>query len=328
MDTVMAPWTIADIPSQSGRSAVVTGTGGLGLETALALARADAEVILAGRSPNKGAASIDRVRAQVPGANIRFIELDLASLASVAAFARRMAEEHGSLDLLVNNAGVMAPPRRRTTEDGFELQFGTNYLGHFALTGLLLPLLRAAPAPRVVEVSSIAHRRAAIRFEDLQWERAYSPWPSYGQSKLAMLIFALELQRRSDAAGWGLMSLAAHPGIARTELFANGPGMSGARKLGFELVMPLISQSAAAGALPLVVAATAPGAVAGAYYGPNGFRELKGQVGPARVMPQAWDTEAAARLWQVSEHLTGVTFGAEQDSAHRRPPLTSPGAPR
>jgi NAD(P)-dependent dehydrogenase (short-subunit alcohol dehydrogenase family) len=199
----MAPWTIADIPSQSGRSAVVTGTGGLGFETALALARAEAEVILAGRNADRGAASVARIRAQVPEANIGFAELDLASLASVAAFAKRMAAEHGSLDLLVNNAGVMTPPRRHTTADGFELQFGTNYLGHFALTGRLLPLLRAARAPRIVEVSSIAHRRASMDFQDLQAEKRYRPWAAYGQSKLAMLIFALELQRRSDAGGRG-----------------------------------------------------------------------------------------------------------------------------
>jgi NAD(P)-dependent dehydrogenase (short-subunit alcohol dehydrogenase family) len=307
----MAPWTIADIPSQSGRSAVVTGTGGLGFETALALARAEAEVILAGRNAAKGEASVARIRAAVPEANIRFAEVDLASLASVAAFARRLAAEHGSLDLLVNNAGVMMPPRRLTTADGFELQFGTNYLGHFALTGRLLPLLRAARAPRIVEVSSIAHRRAAMRFADLQWETLYRPWAAYGQSKLAMLIFALELQRRSDAAGWGLMSLAAHPGISHTELFSNGPGISKARMRMFGLVLPFISQSAAAGALPLLYAATAPQAAAGGYYGPNGFREIKGWPGPARIMPQALDKAAAARLWQMSEALTGVTFGAD-----------------
>ena len=310
----MAPWTVAQIPSQTGRSAVVTGTGGLGFETALALARAGAEVVLAGRSPSKGEASVARIRAEVQQANIRFAELDLGSLTSVAAFAAQMAAEHGSLDLLVNNAGVMMPPRRRTTEDGFELQFGTNYLGHFALTAELLPLLTAARAPRVVEVSSIAHRRAAIRFDDLQWERGYRPWPSYGQSKLAMLLFALELQRRSDAAGWGLMSLAAHPGIARTELIANGPGLNGVPKLVYGLVQPFISQAAAAGARPILFAATAPQAVAGGYYGPSGFRELKGQVGPARIMPQASDTEAAARLWELSETLTGVTFDAAAPS--------------
>ena len=307
----MAQWTVADIPNQTGRSAVVTGTGGLGYETARGLARADAEVILAGRSRDKGEASVARIRAEVPEANIRFEALDLASLASVTAFAKRMAGEHGTLDLLVNNAGVMAPPRRRTTEDGFELQFGTNYLGHFALTGLLLPLLTAARAPRVVQVSSIAHRGASIRFEDLQWERSYRPWPSYGQSKLAMLIFALELQRRSDAGGWGLMSLAAHPGIARTELFANGPAFGGLKKIMFGLAEPLITQSAAAGARPLLFAATAPGAVAGGYYGPQGLREMKGRVGPARIMPQAWDTGTAARLWEISEELTGVAFRAD-----------------
>ena len=318
----MAQWTTADIPDQTGRSAVVTGAGGLGYETALALARANAEVILAGRSAEKGAASVDRIKAQVPQANIRFEDLDLASLASVAAFANRMAAQHGTLDLLVNNAGVMAPPHRRATTDGFELQFGTNYLGHFALTAHLLPLLRAARASRVVEVSSIAHRRATIGFEDLQGERSYSPWRSYGQSKLAMLMFAIELQRRSDAGGWGLMSLAAHPGIARTELFTNGPGGARIQKLMIGLVMPFVSQSAAAGALPLLFAATAPGAIAGAYYGPSGLREMKGAVGPARIMPQAWDTETAARLWQVSEALTGVTFGAEAAV-----PLTSAATP-
>jgi NAD(P)-dependent dehydrogenase (short-subunit alcohol dehydrogenase family) len=306
----MAPWTIADIPSQLGRSAVVTGTGGLGYETALALARAEAEVILAGRNPEKGAASLARIRAAVPDANIRFAELDLASLASVATFARHMAAEHGSLDLLVNNAGVMMPPRRQITEDGFELQFGTNYLGHFALTRHLLPLLRAARAPRVVEVSSVAHRDAAIRFADLQWEREYRPWPCYGQSKLAMLIFALELQRRSDAAGWGLISLAAHPGFARTELIANGPGTGGLLQRVFRPLQPLVSQSAADGALPILFAATSPGAVGGGYYGPSGFRELKGRVSPARIMPQARDRAAAERLWQLSEQLTGVTFPA------------------
>jgi NAD(P)-dependent dehydrogenase (short-subunit alcohol dehydrogenase family) len=308
----MAPWTIADIPSQTGRSAVVTGTGGLGFETALALARAEAEVILAGRNADRGAYSVARIKAQVPEANIRFAELDLASLASVAAFAKRMAAEHGSLDLLVNNAGVMMPPRRRTTADGFELQFGTNYLGHFALTGRLLPLLRAARAPRIVEVSSIAHRRASMDFQDLQAEKRYRPWAAYGQSKLAMLIFALELQRRSDAGGWGLMSLAAHPGIAHTDLFSNGPGLGEVRKRMFGLVLPLISQSAARGALPLLFAATAPQAAAGGYYGPDGFREMKGGPVRARIMPQATDKAAAARLWQMSEALTGVTFGADE----------------
>jgi NAD(P)-dependent dehydrogenase (short-subunit alcohol dehydrogenase family) len=306
MDAPMAPRTIADIPSQAGHSAVVTGTGGLGYETALALARAGATVILAGRNAEKGGVSVALIRAQVPEATIRFSVLDLASLASVAAFAERMAAEQSDLDLLVNNAGVMMPPQRETTADGFELQFGTNYLGHFALTGRLLPLLMAAPAPRVVAVSSIAHRRAAIQFEDPQWQRAYRPWPSYGQSKLAMLIFALELQRRSDAGGWGLMSLAAHPGFARTDLIANGVGLGAVSRMAMRLVQPLVSQSAADGARPLLFAATAPGAAGGGYYGPSGFQELKGPVAPARIMPQAANREAAARLWALSEQLTGV----------------------
>jgi NAD(P)-dependent dehydrogenase (short-subunit alcohol dehydrogenase family) len=305
----VANWTIADIPSQGGRTAVVTGTGGLGYETALGLAQAGGAVILAGRNPAKGAASVARIKAAVPSASIVFEQLDLASLASVAAFADRIGARRESLDILVNNAGVMRPTTRLATEDGFELQFGTNYLGHFALTGRLLPLLRRGRSPRVVNLSSIAHRGAAIRSHDLQWQRGYRPWPAYGQSKLAMLMFALELQRRSDAAGWGLMSNAAHPGFARTDLIANGPGTSRGMVLLSRAVMPLLSQSAAAGALPTLFAATSPDAVGGGYYGPAGFRELKGPVKPAEIMPQAQDRNAAARLWEESVRLTGVPFG-------------------
>ena len=218
----MVDWTFSDIPSQRGRRAIVTGTGGLGYETALALVRAGGDVILAGRNLEKGAESVSRIKVEVPAARIAFEQLDLASLASVEDFAGPMLMQHTPLDLLVNNAGVMTPPSRQTTSDGFELQFGTNYLGHFALTGRLLPILNGR-GPRVVNLSSLAHRGGAIHFDDLQWERSYRPWAAYGQSKLAMLMFAFELQRRSDAAGWGLMSNAAHPGYARTELIANGP---------------------------------------------------------------------------------------------------------
>jgi NAD(P)-dependent dehydrogenase (short-subunit alcohol dehydrogenase family) len=305
----MGGWSVRDIPAQNGRFAVVTGTGGLGYETALALARAGAELVLAGRNAAKGAASVAAIQAAVPGARIGFEALDLASLASVQAFADRMLGERGQIDVLINNAGVMAPPRRQVTQDGFELQFGTNYLGHFALTARLLPLLRKAGGARVVELSSLAHRTGFINFSDLQWERSYRPWGAYGQSKLAMLMFALELQRRSDAGGWELISNAAHPGFSRTELIANGPGTGGlVMKLG-EVFQPLISQNAAEGALPTLYAATSPDAKGGAYYGPDGFYELKGAPKVARIMPQASDKAACARLWEISETLTGVSMG-------------------
>jgi NAD(P)-dependent dehydrogenase (short-subunit alcohol dehydrogenase family) len=299
-------WSVSDIPPQQGRAAVVTGTGGLGFETALALARAGAEVILAGRNPAKGAESVAKIRAAAPGAEIRFEPLDLASLASVEAFAQRQLAERTSLDILVNNAGVMAPPKREATAEGFELQFGANYLGHFALTALLLPLLQRAGAPRVVSVSSIAHLQADIHFDDINWERAYRPTGAYAQSKLAMLLFALELQRRAEAAGWSLVSNAAHPGYARTELILNGPGRRA--QLLSSLFGPLLGQTSARGALPQLYAAAAPEAKGGAYYGPAGFLELKGPPAPAKMTARAQDAGLARRLWEVSEALTGASM--------------------
>jgi len=305
----MTGWTIADIPPQNGRTAVITGaTGGLGYETALALAGAGASVVLTGRSDAKGRDALQKIRSQFPDAKISYETLDLASLASVADFAARFAAAHASLDLLVNNAGVMALPTRQTTADGFEMQFGTNYLGHYALTAHLLPLLRRGDRPRVVNLSSLAHRWGAIDFDDLQGLRSYGPAKAYSQSKLAMLVFALELQRRSDAAGWGLMSNAAHPGYARTDLITNGPGARGVLSRINKLLGPLISHSAAEGALPTLFAATSPEAKAAGYYGPNGFYELKGPPEPAKIMPQAKDVAVAARLWDVSAALTGVSF--------------------
>jgi NAD(P)-dependent dehydrogenase (short-subunit alcohol dehydrogenase family) len=238
----MAGLAQTEIPSQLGRTAVITGaTGGLGYETALALAKAGAEVILTGRDDQKGQSAIEKISREMPGAKTSYESVDLASLASIAAFAQRMHARQ-SLDLLINNAGVMALPRRQTTADGFETQFGTNYLGHFALTARLMPLLRWATAPRVVNISSLAHRTGSIDFDDLQGARVYSPWKAYGQSKLAMLIFALELQRRSDASGWKLTSNAAHPGFARTNLFASGPG--GLVSLASGFVAPFFSAPA------------------------------------------------------------------------------------
>jgi NAD(P)-dependent dehydrogenase (short-subunit alcohol dehydrogenase family) len=304
----MSKWTIADIPPQQGRLFVVTGaTGGLGYETALALAGAGGEVILAGRNIDKGRDAIAKIRAVHSGANVSFERLDLASLDSVASFAGRLSERP-AIDLLVNNAAVMAVPKRGLTADGFELQLGTNYLGHFALTAHLLPTLRRSREPRVVNLSSLAHRQGRIDFDDLQADRSYSPWRAYCQSKLAMLMFTFELQRRSDASGWGLSSLAAHPGWARTDIMANGPGGWTERVGGF--FVSLFGQSAAAGALPTLFAATSPEARPGGYYGPDGMGEVKGSPALAKVAPQAKDAAADARLWDVSEALTHDSFGA------------------
>ena len=305
----MTDWSTADIPPLNGKTAVITGaTGGLGYETALALAGAGANVVLTGRNEAKGRQALQTIRGQFPNAEIAYETLDLANLASVAEFAKRYAAAHASLDLLVNNAGVMALPQRQLTSDGFEMQLGINYLGHYALTAHLLPLLRQGDQPRVVNLSSLAHRSGAINFGDLQSARSYSSWKAYCQSKLAMLMFALELQRRSDAAGWGLMSNAAHPGFARTDLIANGPGASGLLWHVSRLFQPYVSHSAAEGALPTLFAATSPQAKAGGYYGPNGFYEIKGPPVPAKIMPRAKDAAAAARLWDVSAALTGVSF--------------------
>ena len=314
----MSTWTTHDIPPQQGRKVVITGaTGGLGYETALALARAGADVLMTGRNEAKGRDALSRVRAAVPGAAVRYAQLDLADLASVEAFANQLAGEQEAVDLLVNNAGVMMPPTRHETVDGFELQFGTNYLGHFALTGRLLPMLRKGRQTRIVNLSSGAHRiQAAIHFDDLQWRQRYRPWAAYAQSKLAMILFAFELQRRSDAFGWGLLSNAAHPGYALTDLQTSGPRMGRGRGpspfdwLGW-LIAPVLSQSAAQGALPTLFAATAPDARPGGYYGPQGLFEMKGAVGEARIGKQAQDKAVAARLWDVSQELAGVTWPAQ-----------------
>jgi len=319
----MKTWTIRDIPSQQGRLAVITGaTGGLGYETALALAGAGARVVLTGRNPAKGATALQRIRAVHAGADIRYDTLDLGSLVSIQDFAERFKREHDALDILVNNGGVMAPPTRQVTADGFELQFGTNYLSHFALTAQLLPLLMQGRRARVVNLSSMAHRfGAAIHFDDLNGQHSYRAFAAYGQSKLAMLMFTFELQRRSDEHGWGLLSLAAHPGLAATALLHNGQRLGGNSKgkgkagwiETFSGWMPsVLAQSASEGALPTLFAATSPDAARAGYYGPTGFMELKGGVGEATVAPRAQDQAVAAKLWAISESLTGVHWVAAQ----------------
>jgi NAD(P)-dependent dehydrogenase (short-subunit alcohol dehydrogenase family) len=304
------------MPPQHDRSVVITGTGGLGYQGALALARAGADVIIAGRNPSKGASAVEQVRHAVPDAQVRFEVLDLASLESVAAFTRRLSADRDHLDLLINNAAVMTPPKRRETGDGFELQFGTNYLGHFALTAGLLPLLRRGRQPRVITVSSVASRSAEIDFGDLQALSRYQPMVAYGQSKLAQLMFALELQRRSSAQGWDVASLAAHPGISRTDLLPNGAGPNSPMGLA-RRVLWFLFQPAEQGALPTLFAATSPDARPGAYYGPDRLGETRGYPALAKVPPRAEDVGVAAQLWDVSERLTGVSFPAKATLSHQ-----------
>lgn len=303
----MPGWSVDDMPSQQGRSAVVTGTGGLGLEDAFALTRSGSEVIIAGRNPSKGADAVARIRARQPTANVRFELLDLANVQSIQAFGSRLRSERDSLDLLINNAAVMTPPTRQMTSDGYELQFGTNYLGHFALTAELLPLLQKGSRSRVVSLSSVAARRGMIDFDNLQAERGYKPMPVYRQSKLATLMFAFELQRRSLASGWGITSIAAHPGISRTELIHNGSGRMSVGGLARTLLW-FMFQPPAKGALPTLFAATSPDAVPGGYYGPDKLGETRGSPSLARIPPQANDDAVAARLWDVSAKLTGARF--------------------
>jgi NAD(P)-dependent dehydrogenase (short-subunit alcohol dehydrogenase family) len=295
----MAKWTTANIPDQTGRTAVITGANtGLGYETAGALAAKGAHVVLAVRNIEKGKAAADLIARVTPGASVAIQELDLTSLDSIRAAADQLRADHDSIDLLINNAGVMMTPKS-TTKDGFELQFGTNHLGHFALTNLLLDRVLAAPGSRIVTVSSVGHRFArGIRFDDLQWERSYSRVGAYGQAKLANLMFTYELQRRLQ--GTNTIAVAAHPGGSRTELTRNLPPLVGAVT---RLVEPLF-QSADMGALPTLRAATDPGVIGGQYYGPDGFGEQRGYPKVVASSEASHDTDAQRRLWTVSEELT------------------------
>jgi NAD(P)-dependent dehydrogenase (short-subunit alcohol dehydrogenase family) len=298
----MSKWTTADIPDQTGRTAVITGANtGLGYETASALAAKGAHVVLAVRNLERGKAAADLIARANPGASVAIQELDLTSLDSIRAAADQLRADHASIDLLINNAGVMFTPKS-TTKDGFELQFGTNHLGHFALTNLLLDRVLAAPGSRVVTVSSVGHRfaRNGIRFDDLQSERSYSRVGAYGQSKLANLMFTYELQRRLQ--GTNTIAAAAHPGGSRTELPRNLPPLIGAAT---RLVEPLF-QGADMGALPTLRAATDPGVLGGQYYGPDGFGEQRGYPKVVASSAASHDTDAQRKLWTMSEELTSV----------------------
>ncbi len=303
-------WNPADMPSQKGRIFLVTGgTSGMGYEDAKTLAAAGAQVVIAARNPQRGQEAIDRIKQEVPNAQMQFESVDLSDLSSVRALGQRLGTTLPRLDGLINNAAIMAPPERGTSADGLEMQFATNYAGHFVLTAELLPLLRKSDSPRVVTLSSIAVHRGSINFDDLQFTQAYEPMLTYAQSKLACLMFAFELQRRSDAAGWGIQSLAAHPGVAVTELVARGPGLESEQGRQWSAMREHL-QTAAQGAVPTLYAATAPEAQGGAYYGPTGPNEMAGPLGLATVPPLASDAAAAARLWTITEEITGTRFPA------------------
>jgi len=300
----MAKWTTADIPDQTGRIAVITGANtGLGYETAAALAGHGARVVLAVRNLDKGKDAAARITATSRHADVALQELDLTSLDSIRAAAEQLRSAHDSIDLLINNAGVMWTPKS-TTKDGFELQFGTNHLGHFAFTGLLLDRLLPVAGSRVVTVSSMGHRiRADIHFDDLQWERGYSRVGAYGQSKLANLLFTYELQRRLAARGTTIAA-AAHPGGSRTELTRNLPALL----TPVAAVLEPLFQGADMGALPTLRAATDPGVLGGQYYGPDGFGEQRGYPKLVASSDKSHDADLQRRLWEVSEQLTGVTY--------------------
>ena len=302
----MSTWSADQIPDQAGRLAVVTGANsGLGAITARELARTGAHVVLAVRTTSKGETAAQEIRDAIPEAHVEVRELDLSSLESVRAFAAELTAGALALDLLVNNAGIMQTPARRTA-DGFELQLGTNHLGHFALTGLVLEALGRASAPRVVTLSSAEHKPGHIHFADLQLEREYAPRKAYQQSKMANTVFGIELDRRLRAAGSPILSVLAHPGYSATNLQFTGP--RGITPLVFRLANAVFAQSAERGALPQLYAATAPGVRGGQFFGPSGFQEMRGDPTEVQAVPEAHDPDIAHRLWEVSEELTGVTF--------------------
>lgn len=304
----MKNWSTQNIPDQTGKVAIVTGGNtGLGYQTVLELANAGAEVVLTARNSQKANAAVKKIKALSPTAKVSFYLLDLSSLEAISNFAQKIADNYNAIDLLINNAGVAAPNKRLSTTDGFELQFGVNFLGHFALTAHLLPLLKNSSAPRVVTLSSIVHKQGKINFDDLMSTKNYSPFYSYSQSKLANLIFAQQLQRRSQENNWGLLSLASHPGMARTELTKSRPGQTVLWfNRVFDFMAPLFSGTAQSGTLPSLFAATSPNVKPSGYYGPTGLGEIKGPVGIAKMAPAALDLHLAQRLWAEAENLVGM----------------------
>ncbi len=306
----MPAWTADQIPPLAGRVAAVTGaTSGIGYEAALQLAAHGADVVMAVRDTARGTACAARIRGTHPEARLTVMALDVASLKSIEEFAERASDTLPRLDILINNAGLGLQSQRAVTVDGFERQFATNYLGPFALTGRLIPALLRAPAPRVVAIASIAHRRGRMNFDDLQTERPYNGRTAYGQSKLADLIFALELDRRARLAGSRLVSVAAHPGVSTTN-FIPSTGMPAPLARAVNFGISVLGQSAMRGALPGLYAATMPDVVGGQYWGPDGFMEVRGAPALSQISPQALDRAVWERLWTVSEQLTGVTYPA------------------
>jgi hypothetical protein len=303
-------WLDQYIPNLNGKAAVITGANsGIGYEAARLLAMKGAHVVLAVRNTAKGGKAAREIRSAVPQADLQVMALDLASLESIRSFAAALLASYDRLDLLINNAGVMAIPYQKTN-DGFEMQFGTNHLGHFALTGLLLPLLLQTPQARVVTVSSGLHRTGQINFDDLQSQHSYSKWGAYGQSKLANLLFAYELQRKLTAAGSSVSSVAAHPGYAATNLQYGGSDRSqtSLQTRFMHVLNKVIAQSAEMGALPTVYAAASPAVQGGDYIGPKGPAEQRGWPTKVRSNGRSHDVDAAARLWAVSEELTGAAY--------------------
>ena len=306
------------VPNLTGRLAVVTGANsGLGFGLTGRLAAAGAEVVMAVRNREKGEQALARLREQNPDAHLRLLDLDLASLESVRSAAHSLLDEDRGIDILINNAGIMALPDRRETAEGFELQFGSNHLGPFAFTGLLLPALQQATAPRVVSTSSIAANAGRWQWDNLQAEKKYGPWRAYGLSKLANLVFARELQRRSDLDAWGLTSVAAHPGGTSTNLQTTGPRDGQAPTATQHKRTARFMQGVDMGILPSLYAATSPQATPGGYYGPNGLFEVRGAPSPARLPRAARDATAAIMLWDVSEQLTGVQYAAIAEKVYR-----------
>jgi NAD(P)-dependent dehydrogenase (short-subunit alcohol dehydrogenase family) len=303
-----AKWTSGAMGSQAGKTILITGANsGIGYQAALELARHGAHVLLGCRSAAKGEAARQRILQVVPGAAVEIVLLDMASLASIRSFAEAFAGSGARLDVLINNAGVMALPTRELTADGFERQFGTNHLGHFALTGRLMPALLRAEAPRVVTVASLAHRDGRMVWDDLQGERKYSPWGAYNASKLANILFARELDRRAKETGSRVVSVAVHPGVSKTNIADYGRDL----KTRFvKLFGSLFMQSDAMGALPTLYAATSAEVKGGTYIGPDGLGELKGYPKVVTPKPQALKEEDGRKLWSVSEELTGVKYPA------------------